>query len=131
MEKLPLYTVCPVAFLIVTVALTGDGGDEVFGRARCRAVSGRTGNDQAAAILSAVRRAATPGATVLIIEAVADEEVLDPVVRTLDVIMLAITGGRERTSAPGTLDELRAQAGQKLSSLEDTFLALVAEQQAA
>lgn len=29
----------------------------------------------------------------------ADEDVLDPVVRTLDVIMLAITGGRERTSA--------------------------------
>lgn len=56
-------------------------------------------NDQSAAILSAVRRAATPGATVLIIEAMADEEVLDPVVRTLDVIMLAITGGRERTSA--------------------------------
>ncbi|MBW3568103.1 MAG: hydroxyneurosporene methyltransferase, partial [Proteobacteria bacterium] len=33
-------------------------------------------DDHAAAILSAVRRAASPGATVLIIEAVADEEVL-------------------------------------------------------
>lgn len=63
----------------------------------------------AAAILSAVRRAATPGATVLIIEAVADEEVLDPVVRTLDVIMLAITGGRERTSAE--LGQLLAGTG--------------------
>ena len=40
-----------------------------------------------------------------------------------------IAGGR--LIAEGTLDELRAQAGQKLSSLEDTFLALVAEQQAA
>jgi C-methyltransferase len=66
-------------------------------------------DDQAVAILSAVRRAATPGATVLIIEAVADEEVLDPVVRTLDMIMLAITGGRERTSAE--LDHLLASVG--------------------
>ncbi len=66
-------------------------------------------DDRAAAILSAVRRAATPGATVLIIEAVADEEVLDPVVRTLDVIMLTVTGGRERTSAE--LDQLLAGAG--------------------
>lgn len=64
---------------------------------------------QAAAILSAVRRAATPGARVLIIEAVADEELLDPVTRTLDVIMLAIMGGRERTSAE--LDRLLAGAG--------------------
>ena len=40
-----------------------------------------------------------------------------------------IAGGR--LIAEGTLDELRAQAGQKLSNLEDTFLALVAEQQAA
>jgi hypothetical protein len=66
-------------------------------------------DDRAAAILSAVRAAATPGATVLIIEAVAEEEVLDPVVRTLDVIMLAITGGRERTS--DELDRLLAGAG--------------------
>ena len=40
-----------------------------------------------------------------------------------------IAGGR--LIAEGTLDELRAQAGRGLSSLEDTFLALVAEQQAA
>lgn len=66
-------------------------------------------DDRAAAILSAVRHAATPGATVLIIEAVADEEVLDPVVRTLDVIMLSITGGRERTSTE--LDQLLAGVG--------------------
>jgi C-methyltransferase len=66
-------------------------------------------DDKAAAILSAVRRAATPGATVLIIEAVADGEVLDRVVRTLDVIMLAITGGRERTSAE--LERLLARVG--------------------
>src|SRR3954454_11291049 len=40
-----------------------------------------------------------------------------------------IAGGR--MISEGTLDELRAQAGRGLSSLEDTFLALVAEQQAA
>src|SRR6185295_12364756 len=40
-----------------------------------------------------------------------------------------IAGGR--LIAEGTLDELRAQAGRGLASLEDTFLALVAEQQAA
>ena len=67
------------------------------------------GDNEAAAILSAVRRAAASGATVLIIEAVADEEVLDPVVRTLDVIMLAITGGRERTSPE--LDQLLSTVG--------------------
>lgn len=66
-------------------------------------------DDQATAILAAVRRAAMPGATVLVIEAVADEEVLDPVVRTLDIIMLAVTGGRERTSAE--LDQLLTSVG--------------------
>ena len=40
-----------------------------------------------------------------------------------------IAGGR--LIAEGTLDELRVQTGQKHTSLEDTFLALVAEQQAA
>lgn len=66
-------------------------------------------DDQAATILSAVRRAATPGAAVLIVEAVADEEALDPVVRTLDMIMLAITGGRERTAHE--LERLLGRAG--------------------
>lgn len=66
-------------------------------------------DEEAATILSAVRRAAVPGAIVLIIETVADDERLDPVVRTLDVIMLAITGGRERTSAQ--LEQLLASAG--------------------
>lgn len=75
-------------------------------------------DEQAAAILTAVRRAAAPGATVLIIEAVADEEVLDPVVRTLDVIMLAITGGRERTSAE--LEQLLAGAGFRTTGTRPT-----------
>lgn len=64
---------------------------------------------QAGAILSAVRRAAPVGATVLVIEAVADGGDPDPVVHTLDLIMLAVTGGRERTS--DQLGALFAEAG--------------------
>jgi len=52
---------------------------------------------EAAAILSAVRRAASPGARVLIIENVLVDTATDRRGHTLDVIMLAITGGRERT----------------------------------
>lgn len=57
----------------------------------------------ALAILQAVRRAASPGAVVLVIEST----LLDhphPHVQTLDVVMLAVTGGRERSAeAIGTL----------------------------
>jgi hypothetical protein len=52
---------------------------------------------EAAAILSAIRRAASPGARVLIIENVLGDAQSDPRGHTLDVIMLAVTGGRERT----------------------------------
>lgn len=52
---------------------------------------------EAAAVLTAVRRAASPGARVLIIENVLDDTSLDPRGHTLDIIMLACTGGRERT----------------------------------
>jgi hypothetical protein len=51
----------------------------------------------AAAILSAVRRAAEVGATVLVIEHIPPDEGVDAVSQTLDVLMLAVTGGRERT----------------------------------
>jgi C-methyltransferase len=54
---------------------------------------------EAVAILGAVRRAAPPGATVLVIESVIAEEQADPRARTLDVIMLYVTGGRERTAS--------------------------------
>ncbi|MDP8929725.1 MAG: hypothetical protein M3O70_14410, partial [Actinomycetota bacterium] len=77
---------------------------------------------QAAAILTAVRRAASPGATVLIIEAVADDEHINPVVHTLDMIMLAITGGRERTSAE--LGQLIGSAGFRLTNVLETRGAL-------
>ena len=52
---------------------------------------------EAAAILSAIRRAASPGARVLIVENVLAEGIADPRGRTLDIVMLAVTGGRERT----------------------------------
>ena len=54
---------------------------------------------EAAAILSAVHRAASPGARVSIIENVLGDGKSDQRGHTLDVIMLAVTGGRERTSA--------------------------------
>ena len=60
------------------------------------------------AILSAIRRAAEPGASVLVIENVLEEEA-DPRGHTLDVIMLAVTGGRERTASQ--LSELFNRAG--------------------
>ncbi len=77
---------------------------------------------QAAAILSAVSRAATPGATVLIIEAMLDDQHVDPVVHTLDVIMLAITGGRERT--PAQLSQLLDSADLHLNTVYRTRGAL-------
>ena len=77
---------------------------------------------QAAAILSAVSRAASPGATVLIIEAVVDDRQVDPVVHTLDVIMLAITGGRERTHAQ--LSQLLDSAGLHKEAVHETRGAL-------
>ncbi len=54
---------------------------------------------EAAAILTAVRRAASPGARVLVIENVLGDAATDPRGHTLDVIMLAVTGGRERTGS--------------------------------
>jgi hypothetical protein len=54
-------------------------------------------------ILTAIRRAAEPGATLLVLEEILADRGRDPDGHTLDVIMLAITGGRERT-----IDELDA-----------------------
>ena len=66
-------------------------------------------DSDAAAILHAIRRAAEPGATLLMIEGLLDEQHADPRVLTLDVIMLAITGGRERSATQ--LGELLHSAG--------------------
>lgn len=80
---------------------------------------------QALAILQAVRRAAAPGARVLIIENALDGVAADPRGHTLDVIMLAVTGGRERTGRQ--LAGLLEEAGFASSSVTDTSgpLALV------
>jgi C-methyltransferase len=64
---------------------------------------------EAAAILAAINRAASPGARVLVIENVLEDEKPDPRGHTLDVIMLAVTGGRERTTTE--LSELFRRAG--------------------
>lgn len=72
---------------------------------------------QALAILRAIRRAAKPGAVVLVIEATVPDHP-DPRVHTLDLIMLAVTGGRERTA--GQLGRLFHEAGFHLSAVVDT-----------
>jgi hypothetical protein len=56
-------------------------------------------DDECATILERIRRAARPAAKVLVIENVLTEEGGDPRGRTLDIIMLAVTGGRERTAS--------------------------------
>jgi hypothetical protein len=50
-------------------------------------------------ILTAVRRAARPRARLLIIETLVPETPGPHFGKTLDIIMLAVTGGRERTEA--------------------------------
>ena len=73
---------------------------------------------EAVAILSAIRRAASPGARVLIIENVLDGADADPRGHTLDVIMLAVTGGRERTGHQ--LGRLLEEAGFANCTVTDT-----------
>lgn len=54
-------------------------------------------DDKAAQILAQVRKAAQPGARLLIIEALVSESPGPHFGKMLDIIMLAVTGGRERT----------------------------------
>jgi predicted enzyme related to lactoylglutathione lyase len=70
------------------------------------------------AILRAVRRAAPSHATVLILEGIVAHEAADPGSATLDVVMLALTGGRERS--PDQLDTLLGRAGFSLDNVIDT-----------
>jgi len=72
---------------------------------------------EALTILTAIRRAAMDGAAVLIIEGILPET-LDPASLTIDVIMLAVTGGRERTDAE--LGTLLDAAGLRLVRVIDT-----------
>lgn len=66
-------------------------------------------DDEAVAILGAVRRAAPSGATVLVVEGVLDDEPSAAEPPMLDVIMLTVTGGRERNGRE--LAELFERAG--------------------
>ncbi len=75
-------------------------------------------DDEATAILRAIRQAAKQGATVLIIEHTAPDYGTDIVSHTLDVVMLAITGGRERTT--GQLGALLRSAGFRPSAVVPT-----------
>ena len=69
-------------------------------------------------ILSAVRRAAPSHARVLIIETLVPEAPGPHFGKTLDIIMLAVTGGRERTEAQYTA--LLADAGLRLRRVVST-----------
>jgi hypothetical protein len=69
-------------------------------------------------ILAAIRRAAHPGAKLLILEEVLTDRGRDAEGHTLDVIMLAITGGRERTIEE--LDALLTAAGFSPGRVIDT-----------
>jgi hypothetical protein len=55
-------------------------------------------DEQATRILQAVRAAAAPGATVIVVEDIAPDDDVDRRSQTLDVVMLAVTGGRERSA---------------------------------
>ena len=75
-------------------------------------------DEQCVAILSAIRRAAPDSATVLVVEDLLPEEQAAPSASTLDIIMLTVTGGRERT-----VDQLRNlfdRAGFGLARVIDT-----------
>jgi hypothetical protein len=69
-------------------------------------------------ILSAVRTAARPGATLLVIEGLLPEEGADPAALTMDVMMLFMAGGRERT--PNQFSALFNEAGFKLVRVVET-----------
>jgi C-methyltransferase len=69
-------------------------------------------------ILAAVRRAASPGGRVLIVEILVPDTPGPHSCKTRDIIMLAVTGGRERTEAQHAA--LLAAAGFKLERVVQT-----------
>ncbi|MEA2383219.1 MAG: hypothetical protein QOH72_3190 [Solirubrobacteraceae bacterium] len=75
-------------------------------------------DEESVAILSAIRRAAEPGATVLVVENIVRDDEPDPHGRTVDIVMLAVTGGRERT--PRELSALFDRAGFRAGPVVDT-----------
>lgn len=75
-------------------------------------------DEDSARILNAVRRAAAPHAKLLIIEAIVSETPGPDFSKVLDVIMLAVTGGRERT--PAEYGALLSRAGFNLQRIIPT-----------
>lgn len=75
-------------------------------------------DERAARILGTVRDAATTGATLLVIENVLPDERPDPAALSMDVIMLALTHGRERTE--GELSALLEDAGFRFTGMTET-----------
>lgn len=69
-------------------------------------------------ILSAVRRSAATGAKLLIVEAIVSEDPGPDFSKVLDVIMLAVTGGRERT--PAEYEALLSPSGFRLERIIPT-----------
>lgn len=73
---------------------------------------------EAVQILSNVRRSAADGATMLIIETVLDDRRAQDPATTLDIVMLAVTGGRERSRSEYAA--LLARAGWELVTVTPT-----------
>ncbi len=75
-------------------------------------------DDDAAKILDAVRRAAPGHARLIIVEALVPEVAGPHFSKTLDILMLAVTGGRERT--PAEYEQLLKAAGFHLERVVPT-----------
>jgi hypothetical protein len=75
-------------------------------------------DDDSAKILAAIRRASPAGARLLIIEAMVSEDSGPDFSKVLDIIMLAVTGGRERTRSE--YDTLLKRAGFRLERVIPT-----------
>jgi O-methyltransferase domain len=75
-------------------------------------------DDKAAQILASVRRAAGKGAKILIVETLVSESPGPHVGKLLDGLMLAFTGGRERTSSE--YEALLLPAGFRLNKITPT-----------
>ncbi len=75
-------------------------------------------DEDAARILAAVRRAAAPGSRLLVVEVLVPHTPGPDHSKMLDIIMLAVTGGRERTSEE--YERLLSNAGFKLESVVPT-----------
>ena len=75
-------------------------------------------DDDAARILTAVRRAAAPGARLIVVEVLVPDTPGPDHSKLLDIIMLAVTGGRERTR--DQYEKLLAEAGFELERVVPT-----------